>query len=149
MEGVVEADEAFVGGTLKKMSKWRRAKRRGPRLGKTAVFGLLERGEGKGKSRVRAMIVPTNWSNALLPRVFENVALFTVPKGRATEARRARCAEWQEAPSEGDTSAGFVTATWSARFPGKGSFPRNPLACRAVYPSWNHCAFISPEFRPG
>jgi transposase-like protein len=74
MQGLVEVDEAFVGGTLKKLSKWRRAKRRGPRLGKTAVFGLLERGEGKGKSRVRAMIVPTNRSNALLPRIFDNVA---------------------------------------------------------------------------
>ena len=46
------------------MSKWarREQERRGPRLGKTVVFGLLERGEGKGKSRVRAMIVPTNRS---------------------------------------------------------------------------------------
>jgi transposase-like protein len=74
--GTVEADETFVGGRrratmttklgFKKMAH-------GPFEGKTTVFGMVQRGASKGKSRVRAMVVPNHKRSSLLPRIQENV----------------------------------------------------------------------------
>jgi transposase-like protein len=59
MRGDVEADESFLGGAAKFMhkSKRRRVVRGTGGMDKTAVFGLLERGDGKHASRVVAAVV--------------------------------------------------------------------------------------------
>jgi ISXO2-like transposase domain/Transposase zinc-ribbon domain len=60
MDGAVEADETFVGGLAKNMHRGRRKLAitgSGP-VGKTAVFGILQRSRGENPSRVRANVVP-------------------------------------------------------------------------------------------
>jgi transposase-like protein len=79
MQGPVEADETFVGGKLKNMHKDKRDRvkgvaKRGSIIGKTAVFGLLERHGPKGHSRVRAQIVRNVGRRVLLPEIRKNVA---------------------------------------------------------------------------
>ena len=56
----IEADETFIGGLSRNMHKDRRAKaiKGTGGHGKVAVFGLLERGSDKGKSKVRLMTIP-------------------------------------------------------------------------------------------
>ncbi len=74
----IEADETFVGGKLSNMHKDKRARikgtaKRGSVIGKTAVFGLLERRGPKGHSRVRAKIVRNVGRRVLLPEIRKNV----------------------------------------------------------------------------
>src|SRR5436190_736001 len=60
----VEADETYIGGAARNMHKDVRARKiqgRTGYAGKTAVFGLLER-HGKGKSRVKAKVMPNTWN---------------------------------------------------------------------------------------
>jgi hypothetical protein len=74
--GDVEADETWVGGKALNMHKARREAVRGKShgfIGKTAVFGLLERHGPDGHSRVRARVVKTNRRVHLFPIIFENV----------------------------------------------------------------------------
>lgn len=74
--GEVEADETFVGGKRRtnyiSKSGFRKLEH-GPATGKTTVFGLVQRGP-KGKSRVRAMVVPNHKAASLLPKIYSNVA---------------------------------------------------------------------------
>ncbi len=76
MNGIVEADETFVGGAARFMHKHRiaakKGKARGP-IGKAAVFGLLERHGPDGHSRVRAKVVPTTRRHTLMPEIRANV----------------------------------------------------------------------------
>jgi transposase-like protein len=61
LDGPVEADETFIGGSVKKMNAKARAKYQRTWSGdnKTAVFGMVERNvAGKKKGRVRAFVVP-------------------------------------------------------------------------------------------
>ena len=60
MNGVIEADETFVGGLAKNMHKAKRDRVITGTGGsnKTAVMGLLARHDGKRKSQVRATVVP-------------------------------------------------------------------------------------------
>jgi transposase-like protein len=61
LDGPVEADETFVGGSVKTMNAKARAKYQRTWSGdnKTAVFGMVERNiPGKPKGRARAMVVP-------------------------------------------------------------------------------------------
>lgn len=60
MDGECEADESFIGGLARNMHKARRRRAitgSGP-VGKTAVFGILERSRGQNPSRVHARVVP-------------------------------------------------------------------------------------------
>lgn len=60
LDGEVEADETFIGGKarfLHKSVKARKITGTGG-AGKTAVMGLLERGQGGRKSRVQATVAP-------------------------------------------------------------------------------------------
>jgi len=60
VDGACEADETFVGGLAKNMHRSRRKLAitgSGP-VGKTAVFGILQRSRGENPSRVRANVVP-------------------------------------------------------------------------------------------
>ncbi len=71
MSGIVEADETFVGGAARFMHKHKREEKihgRGP-VGKTIVFGLLERKTGK----VRTKVVGTRRKGELVQAVRENV----------------------------------------------------------------------------
>lgn len=62
----VEVDETYIGGLAKNMHKAERARKyRGGGSGKTAVFGLLARHAEKGKSKVRAHVVPDKWKNVV------------------------------------------------------------------------------------
>ncbi len=76
MDGEIEADETFVGGAARFMHQYRidrgKGKARGP-IGKTAVFGLLERHGPDGHSRVRAKVMPNTRRTALIPEVRKNV----------------------------------------------------------------------------
>src|SRR5580704_15957223 len=72
MTGTVEADETFIGGEARNMHLGKRAEKihgRGP-VGKTIVFGLLERETGK----VRASVVGTRRKHHLHAAIRENVA---------------------------------------------------------------------------
>jgi transposase-like protein len=74
--GEVEADETFVGGvtraTLTTPLGFKKGKH-GPATGKATVFGIMQRGEAKGKSRVRAMVVPNHKASSLIPKIYEHV----------------------------------------------------------------------------
>src|SRR6476660_5295847 len=62
--GTVEADETYIGGLARNMHKDVRARKiqgRTGYAGKTAVFGLLDRGKN-GKSRVHARVMPNAWT---------------------------------------------------------------------------------------
>ena len=74
----IEADETFVGGKLSNMHRDKRERIRGTArkasiIGKTPVFGLLERRGPKGHSRVRAKIVRNVGRRVLLPEIRRNV----------------------------------------------------------------------------
>lgn len=74
-DGVVEADETFVGGRRKATmttSLGFRKMKHGPTEGKTTVFGIAER-NGRGKSRVRAMVVASRKRSELEPHIRANV----------------------------------------------------------------------------
>lgn len=74
--GTVEADETFIGGAARFMHRHRidkiKGKARGP-IGKTAVFGLLERHGPDGHSRVRAKVMPGTRRRHLMPEIRKNV----------------------------------------------------------------------------
>jgi len=74
--GEVEADETFVGGKYRtnyvSKSGFRKLEH-GPATGKATVFGMVQRGTDKGKSRVRAMMVPNHRASSLLPEIYANV----------------------------------------------------------------------------
>jgi transposase-like protein len=62
----VEVDETYIGGLAKNMHADKRAKKyRGGGSAKTAVFGLLARHTEKGKSTVRAHVVPDQWKKTV------------------------------------------------------------------------------------
>ncbi len=82
-DGEVEADETFVGGkkraTMVTGLGFRKMKH-GPTEGKTMVFGMAER-NGRGMSRVKAMVVGGRKRSELLPHirasVFPGSAIYT------------------------------------------------------------------------
>ncbi|HEV2716453.1 MAG TPA: IS1595 family transposase [Terriglobales bacterium] len=60
LRGVVEADEAFIGGRAKNMHKEKRRRLRGTGgMDKAPVLGMLERGNDRRLSRIKAVVVPT------------------------------------------------------------------------------------------
>lgn len=78
LAGEVEADETFVGGKHQHLPTRMNAVGKnvpigGPAAGKTTVFGIVQRGAGRGKSRARAMVVPNHKASSLIPRIYENV----------------------------------------------------------------------------
>jgi ISXO2-like transposase domain/Transposase zinc-ribbon domain len=79
MDGEVEVDETFVGGVARNMHKDRRKRLYGTNvkgtgvLGKTAVFGLLERHGPDGHSRVRARVMKGTRRVDLIPEISANV----------------------------------------------------------------------------
>ena len=65
LAGEIEADETFVGGKHQHLPTRMNAVGKnvpigGPAAGKTTVFGMVQRGDGKRKSRARAMVVPNH-----------------------------------------------------------------------------------------
>src|SRR5439155_14398539 len=74
--GEVEVDETYIGGLARNMHKDRREKvlhGRTGGAGKTAVFGLLERGkDGKG-SKVQARVIPEAWRDEVRDIIRETV----------------------------------------------------------------------------
>lgn len=87
--GEIEADETYVGGrkraTMTTSLGFRKMKH-GPFEGKATVFGMVQRGTAKGKSRARAMVVPNHKASPLLPKIWENV----IPQSRLyTDALRS------------------------------------------------------------
>jgi transposase-like protein len=75
LQGVVEADETFVGGLAKNMhKKEREVKIKGTGgSNKTAVMGLLERHDGKKHSTVRAEVVSNTRRESLHAVIHKNV----------------------------------------------------------------------------
>jgi transposase-like protein len=82
-DGEIEADETFVGGRKKATMVTGlgfRKMKHGPTEGKTMVFGVAER-NGRGKSRVKAMVVHGRKRSELMPHirasVFPGSAIYT------------------------------------------------------------------------
>ncbi|HEV2738099.1 MAG TPA: IS1595 family transposase [Candidatus Elarobacter sp.] len=78
LAGEVEADETFVGGKHQHLPTRVNAVGKnvpigGPGAGKTTVFGMVQRGDRKRKSRARAMVVPNHKASSLITRIYENV----------------------------------------------------------------------------
>jgi transposase-like protein len=76
LAGEVEADETFVGGVSRTSWKARSGfvkLEHGPATGKATVFGMVQRGAGRGKSRARAMVVPNHKASSLIPKIYSNV----------------------------------------------------------------------------
>jgi hypothetical protein len=76
MGGPVEADETFIGGKARNMHRHRLARIKGKGhgfVGKTAVFGLLERHGPDGHSRVKTRIIPNARRPVLFPIIRANV----------------------------------------------------------------------------
>jgi transposase-like protein len=80
LNGEVEVDETYIGGKARKMNTGRRkamladgTHKRNAWAGKVAVFGLLERHEQKGKSRVRTMPVETIRRYRLQNEISQNI----------------------------------------------------------------------------
>lgn len=73
-DGIVEADETFIGGLAKNMHADRR-KKVGPvgQVGKAIVMGVLERGGEKSASRVRAKVIPSTRLGAMRKVIHETV----------------------------------------------------------------------------
>jgi transposase-like protein len=76
MQGIIEADETFVGGLAKNMHKKQRERKITGTGGsnKTAVMGLLARHDGKKHSTVRAKVMPDLRHEAVRTVVNQNVA---------------------------------------------------------------------------
>jgi hypothetical protein len=73
--GIVEADETFIGGLARNMHKDRREKtiKGTGSSGKTGVMGLLERHGEKGKSKVRAKVIPNTQRETLHGEIVKHV----------------------------------------------------------------------------
>src|SRR5436190_5452314 len=74
--GEVEVDETYIGGLARNMHKHKRAAKfqgRTGGAGKTAVFGLLQRKEQKGKSKVIARVIPETWRDEVRDTIREVV----------------------------------------------------------------------------
>jgi hypothetical protein len=67
-DGIVEADETYVGGDYDRRRKRERHE-------KQAVFGVLQRGDGKEHSKVRAFPIATNSAKILTGAVKGNVSV--------------------------------------------------------------------------
>ena len=76
--GRVEVDETYIGAKARNMHKSKKARmlqgRRGGMAGKVAVMGLLQRHEGKNKSKVRLQVVTGVKRGDLMPHVRAQVA---------------------------------------------------------------------------
>ena len=75
LSGQVEVDESFIGGAARFMHKSVKARKITGTggAGKTAVMGLLERGQGARKSRVQAKVVPNTQQRTLHREVHTRV----------------------------------------------------------------------------
>jgi len=75
LEGEVESDETFIGGSMKFMHKGKRAKKPGGRgtVGKVVVQGLLQRTSDDEPSKVRLSIVPNQKRRTLQSEIKQNV----------------------------------------------------------------------------
>src|SRR5207245_619183 len=74
--GEVEIDETYIGGLARNMHADRRKRvlrGRTGGIGKTAVFGLLERSTERGKSKVRARVIPEAWKDEVGDIIRESV----------------------------------------------------------------------------
>src|SRR5437762_1231097 len=71
--GDVEIDETYIGGSARFMHKSKKVHGRTGGAGKTAVFGLLERSAEKGKSKVRACVIPEAWKDEALNIIRETI----------------------------------------------------------------------------
>lgn len=58
INGTAEIDETFVGGLEKNKHKDKKRNQGRGGVGKAIVMGVLERGNGKGKSRINAKLIP-------------------------------------------------------------------------------------------
>ena len=74
-DGLVESDESWIGGKMKNMHKSRRAKlpQGTGMVGKTAVHGLLQRGNGSKPSQVRADVIPNTKRGTLHQKIEQHV----------------------------------------------------------------------------
>lgn len=96
--GTVEADETFVGGKRRSTMTTKLGFKKmahGPFEGKTTVFGMVQRSPEKGKSRVRAMVVPNHRRSSLLPHIRENVLPGSAIYTDALRSYRALQGEYQ------------------------------------------------------
>jgi len=73
--GEVESDETYVGGAAANMHASRRRRKIVARgvAGKDIVHGVLNRGTGKGTSKVRAAVVPDGKRKTLTGKIADNV----------------------------------------------------------------------------
>src|SRR5207245_2896611 len=75
--GEVEVDETYIGGLARNMHADRRRKvlrGRTGGIGKTAVFGLLERPKDGNRSKVQARVIPESWRDEVRGIIKDTVA---------------------------------------------------------------------------
>lgn len=76
LNGIVEADETYIGGKAENMHQWDRIKSgvqgRGT-VGKAIVFGLLERTTGDKTSKVKTRVVKSTKKRTLQPEIRNSV----------------------------------------------------------------------------
>jgi hypothetical protein len=65
VSGEAEVDETFIGGLEKNKHEHKKLKQGRGGVGKAIVLGVLNRGDGKGKSTVTAKIIPDRGAEAL------------------------------------------------------------------------------------
>jgi transposase-like protein len=73
MQGIVEADETYIGAKARNMHYGKRKVQGTGGIGKTAVQGLLERHSASGKSRVIAKVIPHTKKSVVQGNVREYV----------------------------------------------------------------------------
>jgi transposase-like protein len=72
--GDVEIDETYIGARARNMHKGKREQMKGRTwFGKAAVMGLLQRHDEKGKSKVRATVIPSVKRHALQTQIERHV----------------------------------------------------------------------------
>lgn len=76
MDGIIEADETYIGGKIENMHEWDKLQKgvhgRGS-VGKAIVFGLLERNAGDKVSKVKTKVVSNTKKRTLQPEIRNSV----------------------------------------------------------------------------
>jgi transposase-like protein len=121
LSGIVEADEAYIGGQAKWKSPYAPARKRGRGTSKTGVLGMVERGSLGRPGRVVAKVVPDAAEASLMPqlrkRILPSSVIFTDDHrsylGLGREGyRHSRISHVQKVYVDGDVHTNTIEGFW-------------------------------------